>query len=352
MVLANPEDVTPAWLTERLRAGGFLPSGQATGVHVGQRRTTLLSTIVPLRVDYSADAPAAAPTHLILKGTRDGLSPGLRSIGQREVAFYRHAAPLMPGGPFPSCYDAESGAERFHLLLDDLSQTHTILTEWPLPPSDEACERIVDTWAGFHAFWWRHPRLGRELGTFLDDVALAKIAAESRERYARFAETLGDRLWPAARTIYARALGALEHVYTPARLYATYTLVHGDAHAWNLFYPRDGTAEGIRIIDWDGWRVGRAAGDLAYLMALHWYPERRARLEMPLLARYHASLHAQGVTDYSLDRLGQDYRLAVVGHLLTPVWQQAHGIHPAVWWPHLHRICAAFDDLGCAALLD
>jgi thiamine kinase-like enzyme len=351
VVLATPEDVTPTWLTERLRAEGCLPSGRATEVHVGQRRTTLLSTIVSLAVDYSTDAPAGAPTRLILKTTRDGLAPGLRSVGQREVAFYQRVAPLMPGGPFPRCYAAESGEEGFHLLLDDLSTTHTILTEWPIPPSDEACERIIETWAGFHAFWWLHPSLGRELGTFLDDAALAKVTVEIRERYARFAETLGDRLGPAARTIYGRALDALEHLYTPARLYATYTLVHGDAHAWNLFYPRDGTAEGIRIIDWDGWRVGRAAGDLAYLMALHWYPERRARLEMPLLARYHAELRARGVTDYSIDRLGQDYRLAVIGQLLIPVWQQAHGIPAAVWWPHLHRICAAFDDLGCAALL-
>jgi len=37
-----------------------------------------------------------------------------------------------------------------------------------------------------------------------------------------------------------------------------------------------------------------------YMMAVHWYPERRARLEAPLLERYHAGLCARGVTDYSL----------------------------------------------------
>jgi len=56
---------------------------------------------------------------------------------KREVAFYGQAAPLMPGGPFPRCYDAEYSSGRFHLLLEDLSETHMVLTEWPLPPNVE-----------------------------------------------------------------------------------------------------------------------------------------------------------------------------------------------------------------------
>jgi hypothetical protein len=45
------------------------------------------------------------------------------------------------------------------------------------------------------------------------------------------------------------------------------------------------------------------ATDVAYMMAMHWYPERRVRLEAPLLKRYHAGLRAHGITDYSLERL-------------------------------------------------
>jgi hypothetical protein len=191
VVVSGPEDLVPDQLTERL--SGVLPVGRVTAVHAGERRTTVVSTIVPLRVEYSPDAPTEAPTRLILKATRPGLDPSLRSIGEREVAFYRQAAPLMPGGPLARCYDAEYSSGRFHLLLEDLSETHTVLTEWPLPPPVEVCERIVDTWAAFHAFWWCHPRLGREIGTFLDETALAALGADYRGRYERFAETLGDR---------------------------------------------------------------------------------------------------------------------------------------------------------------
>jgi len=346
------EKFSAEFLTERLHATGALPYGRVTAVDCGERRTTIVSTVAPLRLEYSPDAPAEAPTRLFLKATRGGLDPDLRSVGEREVAFYRHIAPLMRDGPFPRCYDAEFLDGTFHLLLEDLSETHAIITTWPLPPTDAACERIIDTWALFHAFWWRHPSLGRDVGTFLDEAALAKATAEYRERYARFASVLDDRLGPAARAIYARVLDARDRLLTPGRLYATYTIAHGDAHVWNLLYPRDGaTAASIRLIDWDNWRIGRAAADLAYMMAMHWYPERRARLEARLLARYHAGLRAHGVTDYSLERLWEDYRLSVVGHLAIPVWQQTLGLPGAIWWSHLHRIVAAFEDLDCATLL-
>jgi hypothetical protein len=349
VVVSGPEDLDPETLTERLR--GVLPVGRVTAVHAGEARPMLVSTIVPFRVEYSPDAPGEAPTRLILKTTRPGLDAGLSAIGEREVAFYSQAAPLMPDGPLARCYDAEYSSGRFHLLLEDLSETHTIPTQWPIPPTVEACERIIDTWAAFHAFWWRHPRLGREIGAFLDETALATIGVDLRGRYERFAETLGDRLYPEARAVFARMFAARERLYTPARLYAAYTLAHGDAHVWNLFYPRDGAASGIRLIDWDSWRVGRGATDLAYMMALHWYPDRRARLEARLVERYHAGLLAHGVTGYGLERLWEDYRLSVIGLLAMPVWHQSFGFPAVVWWSHLHRILAAFEDLDCAALL-
>ena len=117
----------------------------------------------------------------------------------------------------------------------------------------------MDTWAAFHGFWWRHPRLGHGVGTFLDEAALAEIGVERRKRYARFADTLGDRLPPAARSLYDRLLDTLDRVVTPAFVYENCTLVHGDAHVWNLLYPRDGVASGVRLIDWASWRWGAAS---------------------------------------------------------------------------------------------
>src|SRR5437899_652865 len=54
VVVASLEDLVPADLTSRLRASGALPCGRATNVDIGERRTTILSTIVPLRVARGA----------------------------------------------------------------------------------------------------------------------------------------------------------------------------------------------------------------------------------------------------------------------------------------------------------
>ena len=141
------------FLTERLRASRALPRGRVVAVDPSPPRETLVSTVAALRVEYSPDAPAASPARLFLKASRGGLDPDLQStIGEREVAFYRRAAPLMPAGSVPRCYDAEFASGRFHLLLEDLSETHPIITPWPLPPTDLECERIIDAWAAFHAF--------------------------------------------------------------------------------------------------------------------------------------------------------------------------------------------------------
>jgi hypothetical protein len=56
-----------------------------------------------------------------------------------------------------------------------------------------------------------------------------------------------------------------------------------------------------------------ATDDLAYLLALQWYPERRRGLEVPLFRRYHDELRRRGAAGYGWDDLRADYRLSVVG---------------------------------------
>jgi hypothetical protein len=87
------------------------------------------------------------------------------------------------------------------------------------------------------------------------------------------------------------------------------------------------------------------------MMATHWYPDRRQQMERALLDRYHASLLAAGVHDYDRAALTQDYRLAVLWQLTTPVWQAASDIPPVIWWNNLERVLLAVDDLDCRELL-
>ena len=107
----------------------------------------------------------------------------------------------------------------------------------------------------------------------------------------------------------------------------------------------------VRLFDWEGWRVDVATDDLAYMMALHWFPDHRRRHERDLLDCYHAELLAHGVSGYDRRALDDDYRLSVLWQIATPVWQAANNIPSGIWWHHLERIFLAIDDLGCRDFL-
>jgi hypothetical protein len=58
------------------------------------------------------------------------------------------------------------------------------------------------------------------------------------------------------------------------------------------------------------------------------------------------------VRGYDRAALAADYRLSTLWQLATPVWQEAYGVPPVIWWNNLQRVLLAVDDLGCRDLLD
>src|SRR5438094_398051 len=169
--------------------------------------------------------------------------------------------------------------------------------------------------------------LGRKEVTFYDVVAVATPPGLLPRCYEAAAEPAG-------------------------RSHRDLTIVHGDAHVWNALLPRDAGSDDVRLIDWDAWRVDTATDDLAYMIAVQWYPDWRRRYERESLRRYHDALVAGGVRGYSFDALWDDYRQSVLWQITTPMWQANHGLGPWIWWNHLERIMSAVHDLGCLELLD
>lgn len=125
------DGLTPDRLTAVLRAGGHLLRGRVERVAVESSRTTLISAIARLRLEWSLDADGALPSRLFLKMSRPDQNPDLAASVLKEVAFYDTVAPLMQPGIVPRCYDAarDPGTSAFHLLLEDLAETHFVVTE-------------------------------------------------------------------------------------------------------------------------------------------------------------------------------------------------------------------------------
>lgn len=346
-----PEAAHSENLTSALRRCGALTNARVSEVAVESARATVLSKIVRLRLTY--DRPeAGAPHSLIFKtGLPERLTGGWNG-GRQEVAFYAQIATAMPAGLVPRCFEAEWDEDTRHwrLLFEDLTDSHQIASTWPLPPTQEQCEKIIRTWASFHAHWWDDPRLGASIGGWGDGAAVEGFLRHLAERIAQFAGRLGDRLPRQRREFYESLLDSAPRLLALAQGRRNSTIVHGDAHVWNCFLPRDG-GDDLRLFDWDSWRLGLATDDLAYMMAVHWYPDRRRLMEQPLLDGYYAELVAHGVSGYDRRALDDDYRLSALLQTAIPVLQAGANIPTVIWWNNFERIFMAADDLRCREFL-
>ena len=347
-LITSLTEVTPQWLTGVLRRSGALRDGSVVGIEADVGSTSFCTT-ARLRVTYAPEA--AGPERLFLKFSLPEHPVSTAESGA-EVLFYHHVAPRAPG-PLVRCFDTVFAAERgrLHVLLEDLSDTHFVEPASQLPPTSDHCFGIVDAVARVHAAWWERPPWAVLGLPPPDRPAIEARIADVRGRVERFEAFLGDRLSPERRATYRAVLEGLPRLYERLLEGRAYTVVHDDLHAGNVLYPRNPDVETVRLIDWQTWHIDLGPKDLAQMMAVFWFPERRRRLELPLLRRYHERLGASGVQGYSWDECWADYRLCVLRKLFHPAWQWDTGHHPNIWWNHLERAWSAFDDLQCGDLL-
>jgi hypothetical protein len=332
-----------------LERAGVLGGRHVQEVTIISDRPTLVSRIIRLRLTY--DGPAATlPGSLIVKTCLPERRGTEWSGG--EAAFYSDLAPFLQAGLVPRCFDAHhaDAATPWHVVLEDLTDTHAVATEWPLPPSEAQCRTIVGSLGRLHAAWWEDPRLGVSVGARFDDAAMDRFIQQVVGHFNVFADCLGDELSGERRAFYEQLFAAAPRLHKRYRNAQNITLGHGDAHVWNCFLPRNGSND-VRWFDWDGWRIRVPTSDLAYMMAVHWYPERRQRLESVLLDHYHTVLLENGVRSYDRTHLQEDYRLSVLWQTVTPVFMAGLKLPPVVWWNNFQRIMAAVDDLGCREML-
>lgn len=347
---ALPRGIDAESLTTALRRSGL--RGRVREVTILRAFPTILSHIFRLGLAYDGEA-SGMPGSLILKAGLLDRSGGPWKAGRHEVAFYETVGAATPAGLLPRCFDAHWDAQTgaWHLLLEDLTDTHRVATPWPLPPELPDAEAIMRARARFHAAWWDHPRLGVDVGSWTDEAGMEAWLAGLARNYERFADQAGDGLSAERRALYQRLFEAAPILVGRYHRHRHMTVVQGDSHVWNCFLPKQQGAAPAMLFDWDSWSLNVATGDLAYMMAIHWYPELRRGRESHLLDVYHAELLAQGVRGYDRDALREDYRLSVLWQITRPIQQHAIGIPPLIWWNNLERVHMAAEDLDCRALL-
>lgn len=353
-VLTDPSQVTAEWLTQALTRSGALTGGAVASFEV-QTSQRILSTSVRLRVSYSAGARGDRPERLFLKIVNADQEEEF--LGPSEVEYYARDYVGLPCAPLVRCYDAAYSGEqqRYHLLLDDLSESHREAKH--IPPTLEYGQALAEALACLHAHWWGAERIAAAGYTIPDALGIERFVALGRPGVARILGAYSDQLlphWPdAIHDIFAH--------HPRAMLARTndgngFSIIHGDPNWNNILVPRN-AGRPIYLIDRQpfDWSLTVWLGvyDLAYAIILDWEIEPRRALEMRVLRHYYEALLARGVRDYSWQRCFDDYRLSAPVCLYVSTEWCRGGLNEEythIWLPMLQRTLAACDDLDSRRL--
>lgn len=332
LLVSDPHDVTPEWLTAALHAAGV---GRGARVVALQRKlvgTGQMGRNVRFTLDWEGGA-ADAPATVVGKFPSD--NPTSRGTGasqgayRKEIEFYRQVVDTV-GIRTPHCFLAaidEAGAD-FVLLMEDVAPA--VQGDQIAGCNVDQAALALDELAKLHAPRWGDPSLG-DLD-FLGGPS-AESAALLRALYTAvwpgFEQRFADRLEPDVLAV-AERLGPRLEAWSFG-LERPLTVTHGDYRLDNMLF---GTPEGgypLAVVDWQ--TVGRGAGlaDAAYFLGASLQVEDRRANEEALLRDYHEQLTAAGVTGYDWDTCWRDYRrytfagvvMAVVASMI--VEQTDHG---------------------------
>lgn len=345
----HPNDVTPQWLTARLKLRGLLNTSSILSIDPHFLGGVYLAKSAILRLNYDLQE-SCAPQSLFVKIAEPDEQFG--DVAAGEVAFFRQQFPkhLPILNCIDICLDDESG--KSCLLLDDLTDTHTQPT-WPLPPNKDQCVSILQALAQIHGYWWNSPMLEAIHMGSPHHIRQQNIAEQLPIIIPKFIEYLGDRLTAERAEIMRYVCQQLPNLLAQRLLSdGPTTLLHGDPHFWNIMIPRNLKTHRPVFIDWEEWTRGVCGYDLAYMIAYQWNRDRRKHHEMALLTCYHKELMTVIDSNYSVENLIDDYRLGCLRNFMIPAFQHAMGIEPAYWWPSLEHIFLAFEDLECKLLLE
>ena len=298
------EVLSPAWLDAVLAP--VYPGVRVAATTVVEELVTIASK-VRFNVDYEAGCRAGAPSALCVKGYFAPQSQAMATLGQIEARFYEDVAPQL-SVLVPTCLASAIDAATGHgliLMTDLVAEGATFLTALSPYTVDQAAATLEQL-ARLHAAdldhldlpdaSWLEPRLAGYLGYVsaerlqdqLDDGRGVALSADTRR---------ADRLRAAFSTIAARAASG------------TQCMVHGDAHAGNLFITADGRPG---LIDWQVVQRGSWALDVAYHVAAVLDVADRERNEAALLDHYLDAVRGLGGTAPSRADAWDAYRDALV----------------------------------------
>lgn len=351
-IIKSLDEITIDWLAQILRKRYSITSQEIKGFQIKKNWNSTVSGAAIIEINYKKNK-LDLPESLFIKITKSNLPEELKGFGEKEVRFYNEVAPKCEQSLILFCYFAQYDETNkiFNLVFEDLSRSHYV-TEWPIPPTFENCNLAIECLARIQSFWWDHQDLQNIVAEFpTKKMFIVDFNDFVNNDLQNFIDFMGDRLTEKRKEIMKRYIDNFEILIDRFMTFKNITLIQKDAHFWNFLFPIK-KEDPIKIIDWQVYSYGLATDDLAYMIAMHWYPDRRKEFEFKLLKNYHNVLLKNGISNYTFDDLIMDYKRSVIKMLFTPVEFWSKKINAEIWWSHLERIMLAFEDLNCIELLN
>ena len=274
--------VDPQWLSAML--SHRWPGTDVVGVEIVETLVTQ-ATKVRLSLTFTKSSHPDVPAAVCIKGI---LVPtqvtGTASVV--ETRFYRDCATRQPVR-VPQCYYAalnQAGDNGVIVMRDEIAAGGQFLSALT-PFTPDGARQTLDQLAQLHAAAWLDRSLLEPawIPRFLDQIGSKPIMPLDRlqglldgQKALRLPNHLKDA---------KRLQSGVAALASQIRDYPAF-LVHGDAHAGNIF--RDST--GFGLVDWQILQKGDWAQDVAYHLAAVLSPDDRRA-------------HERGLIDYYLDRL-------------------------------------------------
>jgi hypothetical protein len=307
--ILRPAAITPAWLTQVLRAAGI--DAEVRGFTMKNVGTGQIGESVRFALDY-ANAPSGAPASLVGKFPSpqdDSRNTGI-ALGNyiREVNFYKHLAPTaLISTPKIYFTDVDPATSEFVLMMEDLS---------PAEQGDQLkgctldqARLAVREAANLHASHWA-------------DDAIEDLAWVSGTRAAGLRGSADPNailnLWKMFCVRYEARIGddsrrVGDTLIANFERYSTLydgpkSLVHIDYRPDNMMFATPAGGRPLTVLDWQSLAFGAGVTDVAYFLAGALPREQRRAVEQDFVREYHERLKELGVKDYAFDTLWRDYR--------------------------------------------
>lgn len=308
----GPEEITVEWMNAVLSEEGHLDSHRVARVDVRDSDIPgQTAEIAKVTVEYD-DNRCPLPRNMIAKyrsRNEDVIEQVINvyELYWREASFYAELPEVGIAVPTAFCARHDPETQDFVLLMEDLAPAES--PSWASTP--EQVTTAVSHLPAFHAKWWNAELLrSKDWLVQYDNRDFFLASAEAANAgIPKIRELFGNDVEETIAVIETW-LAKLDRLlgFVASR---PFTLVHGDYHGKQMFFPTHHGGE-FAVIDWQFSFVAQGAWDLIRIVTLGQDAPARRERQDELIEGYYRELLSQGITDYSLDALHDDIRMGLL----------------------------------------